>query len=355
MEVFCKRQLCAFKQGKFGMKRFAILLGLLFSFQVTANCTYGGSIQTINFPMPSKILADDSIPAGTVLAVQTYGGNVSGMRTTSNCAATDVYAVEASPSVSPAPGVTGIQGKPVYETGIKGIGFQISDATTGNNYRPVPAEFGTVPIINGGTSKTEQITVWLIKTKDPIDTSIAGPIQIDVTYRAGTPKQIQTKTRDALLLQVYLKLGAFNYRQTSCNISPGKSVINLPKNELSELIKAGKSMTAKKQAINLSINCPATSSGAKHIYWFNPITMSSSTTNGVLLNSVSPPIGAENVGFMIRDKDSNPIKFYNYKAYSFVSTAATQSINLTADYYITGSSPKPGKVNAIFEVIVQEE
>lgn len=76
------------------------------------------------FNISPKIATDPTIPVGTVLYTKKVG---TGHYKTFECSKImgDQYIVESTaPEVT---GVTGIRGKPVYETGIDGIGFQFSD------------------------------------------------------------------------------------------------------------------------------------------------------------------------------------------------------------------------------------
>jgi hypothetical protein len=63
-------------------------------------------------------------------------------------------------------------GKPVYETGIDGIGFQFSDILDSKHgsIKPAVAQSTIVPILKSNDDY-RFMTVWLIKTKPVIDTS----------------------------------------------------------------------------------------------------------------------------------------------------------------------------------------
>ena len=341
------------------MKTIFALLILLFLCQqdAFATCSYRGSEQKINFNFKNvKLISDNSLPTGTVLAVKKVGGNVASMKTFSNCSSTDVYAVIGSAGLTEAAGVKGVQGGIVYETGIPGIGFQISDAISGTNLRPVPAIFQSVPAQGLSSGNVEQITVWLIKTRDNIDPSEAGN-NATVSFKAGPSNLIQKN--DYLLLQINLTFGPFTYKKTSCNITPrAGGTITLPPIEVSILKnKSSGAKTDSQKEINLDISCPEESVGSKYIYWFNPITPNSTTANGVLLNNISSDAGgAKNVGIIIK-KDSTAIKFYDYSSYYFTKISKNETIALTADYYklSSASAIEHGVVQGILEVILQEE
>ena len=325
---------------------------------ITADCNYqDGSDVAVKARFNSaKILSDPSLPAGSVLAVRTVGG-VSSAKTFYNCGINDIYATIATPSVNPVAGVTGVLGGPVYETGIPGIGFEISEAIKGANGRPVPATLGTVSAYGLNDAGVEQMTVWLIKTKDNIDTSVTGSKEISVSYRAGSVNQVNANSKVARLLRVDIILGPFVYRETSCNVSPrGGSTINLSNIEASQLnALAQGAVTGKQKEFTLDVSCPDSSVGAKYIYWFNPITENVSSKDGVLLNSIPDAIGgAKDVGFILK-QGGNAIKFFDYTNYTIASVKKSQSLNFTADYYKLSDSITPGSVQAIFEIILQEQ
>ncbi|MFW8449860.1 fimbrial protein, partial [Klebsiella pneumoniae] len=88
------------------------------------------------------------------------------------------------------PGVTGVQGGPVYETGIDGIGFQVSDLLRSKNGSLIAAEAGStlVPITSSSENNYQFITVWLIKTKTVIDTSTKSTSNPSVSFSVGNLK-----------------------------------------------------------------------------------------------------------------------------------------------------------------------
>lgn len=341
------------------MKKLILFISLLcFSLPTLSICKYSKtSNPTVGISIKSKILSDKSLPAGSILGVGTVGGGVADMKTFYDCEAGDVYAVSASPGAIEAPGVKGIQGGTVYETGIKGIGYQISDAISGSNIRPIPAKMGSISAYRLTVNPVVQLTAWLIKTNDDIDTNVTSSRTISVMYLAGTPTQVQSRSSTARLLGANLTLGAFTFRETSCEVTPRNgSTIKLPNIEASQLnaVTPGNA-TGKQKDIILDINCPTLSVGSKYTYWFNPITPNSSSTNGVLMNSV--PVasgGAQDVGLIIK-KDGTAIKFYDYDAYSIAKVAKTQEVKLTADYYRLSSTISTDTVQGIFEIILQEK
>lgn len=341
------------------MKKILTFISLLFlSVPAMATCNYSdtGNGASVGFSITSKILSDPTLPAGTVLAAKSVGGQVTNTKTFSNCGINDIYAIIASPSTTLVTGVKGVLGGPVYETGIPGIGFEISEAITGTVSRPVPATLGSVSAYGLSSSPIKQISVWLIKTNEAIDTSYTGTHNISVSYRAGTVNQVNSNSSAARLLRVDLTLGPFTFKETSCDITPrGGNTINLSSIEASQLKSTAQGgVTSKQKEFTLDISCPTSSIGTKYTYWFNAITENSTSKDGVLLNNISEAMGgAKDVGFIIKQGNS-PIKFFDFNSYIINNVQKSQSLTFKADYYKISNSLTPGPVQAIFEIVLQE-
>lgn len=58
------------------------------------------------------------------------------------------------------------------------------------------------------------------------------------------------------------------------------------------------SAVGKAKSITLDISCPDSEVNKKYIYWFSPISIASTSTDGLLLNSLSD--GAQNVGIILK-------------------------------------------------------
>lgn len=341
------------------MKKYALLVLslLLFSSQSLADCKYLGSIGGVGLTLNPRILSDDSLPVGSVLYAKTIG--ISSMKTFYDCDITsadpDLYRVDVG-AKSQVPGVTGINGEPVYETGIDGIGFQISDALAGVPGRPVVAKIGTSPLTVRATSGVKQFTAWLIKTKPIIDTSKSTTPAINVVFAAGRSGQVNNLTQNTILLRIGLNLGSVNYRATSCNLTPrGGGTVRLDNIEVSELKKiTPPNATGRGKEVILDMNCPKDATGLSYNYWFNPVS-GSETADGVLANSVSTTAGgAKNVGFIIK-QNTTPVKFYDYDDYQISNTKATQEIKFNIDYYRLSTDITQGSVSGLLEVILQEK
>ncbi|MFW8532539.1 hypothetical protein ACOICZ_27965, partial [Klebsiella pneumoniae] len=84
-------------------------------------------------------------------------------------------------------------GKPVYETGIPGIGYQISDLLTGSVYGMIPAVAGSIPV--PGTTENTLYRYWLIKTgtidlsQSPTNSSVSFYVA-DSDYKATMPSSL---------------------------------------------------------------------------------------------------------------------------------------------------------------------
>lgn len=333
-----------------------------------ADCTYspgasgggggGGGGVTVNFT-GVKILADDTLPNGSILAAETRGGNVTDLKTFRSCAANDIFVIRSTNDT--VANVKGVQNGTVYETGIPGIGYQISDITNGTVLRPVPAKFNDpIPASSRYYSKTSvpgQVRVWLIKTGKISQTTLSNYI---TAYFLAGAQNAQTQgtgnTNSSQLLRVNINLGGVQYKNTTCNITPeGGNTVRLQSIEASQLKALSRgSATGKQKDIKLKIDCPTSEVGTKYMYWFNPITENSTTEAGVLKNNA--PGGPGEVGIIIK-QDNKAIKFYDTDTYSIASVKQTQWMTLTADYYKFSDNIKigTGEVMGIFEIILQEK
>ncbi len=338
------------------MKRMFILLMLLvICGEATAKCSYSGSIQRQAFTIRAKIPTDDSIPVGSILYSAKYGtGNYKNFSCSQKT--NDQYITTIStPEVA---GVTGIQGKPVYETGIDGIGFQVSDLLESKNGALVPAVAGSVlvPFENTSDNYYKFITVWFIKTKQVIDTS-GSDSNPSISFSVGNPTT-NPGTNDKLLYTTNIKLKNTKYQTTSCDISPSSSQITLGRIKKSTLMSVSRGgVTPEQKNFLLTITCPAGSIGNTLMYWFNPIGTASTSGDGIIDNMITDDSGAKNVGIIFK-QTGTPLVFYDMDSYSFNSAATSQVINLTADYYRKSNSVDDitnGRVKAMLEVVIQEQ
>ncbi len=171
------------------MKKIVILITLLMlGGQAATNCTYKGNTKRQGLTLTNiKIPTDASIPVGSVLHTHKFG---TGAYKTFTCNKNtdDQYIIDVGAAV--VPGVTGVQGGPVYETGIDGIGFQVSDLLRSKNGSLIAAEAGStlVPITSSSENNYQFITVWLIKTKTVIDTSTKSTSNPSVSFSVGNLK-----------------------------------------------------------------------------------------------------------------------------------------------------------------------
>lgn len=340
------------------MKKLFLLISLFTtSLHVAAECSYSGTGGGINVSFTNvKILSDSSQPNGAILAAATRGGNVTDVKTFSNCDPSDVYVIHSTKDVDS--GIKGVQGMPVYNTGIPGIGYQITDITIGTKIRPIAAEFNSpVPADTRYFSKSyipEQVTVWLVKTGPITPQTLSGMITVyylagNATDTAGTGAQNKGQ-----LFRIGINLSTIKFKQTSCNITPrnGNTVIldKITAAQLKATPQGGD--TGKQKNIRLDIDCPSTEVGKNYLYWFNPISENSPTKDGVLLNDISS--GVRGVGLIIK-QENKPITFYDLNKYKISNIKNNQSLNLTADYYLMSNDVTSGAVKGQFEVILQEK
>lgn len=341
------------------MKRYALFIVslLFFSAQSIADCKYLGNTGTVGLTLNPRILADTSLPVGSVLYAKTVG--ISSMRTYYNCDVTsadpDLYRVDIGGKAQ-VPGVTGMHGEPVYETGIDGLGFQISDAISGEPGRPEVADIGSTPLTVKATLGIKQWTVWLIKTKPIIDTSKKTTPSIAVQYAAGRSGQVNSMISSTILLRVNLNMGTVTYRATSCNLTPqGGNTVKLDPIKKTDLLKIiSPNATGKGKDVILDVTCPEGAVGLSYNYWFNPLS-GSDTKDGVLFNSTSSAAGgAKDVGIIVK-QGVTPVKFYDYDDYVINKTTAAQQLKFNVDYYRFSSDISQGNVTALLEVILQEK
>lgn len=341
------------------MKRYALLIItlLFFSTQSIADCKYLYNTGGVGLTLDPRILSDTSLPVGSVLFAKTIG--ISSMKTFYNCDTTsadpDLYRVDIGSKMQ-VPGVTGINGEAVYETGIDGIGFQVSDGISGVPGRPMVAKIGSYPLTVNATLGVKQWTVWLIKTKPVIDTSKSTAPAIVIVYAAGRSGQVNSLTSNTILLRVTFNLGTVKYRATSCNLTPrGGNTVKLDPIKLTDLKKiTPPNATGKGKDVILDMTCPGEAVGLNYNYWFNPIS-GSKTLDGVLANSTSIAAGgAKDVGFLVK-QGVTAVKFYDYDDYEVNNTKTTQQIKFNVDYYRLSSDITQGNVTALLEVILQEK
>ncbi|HCF8248467.1 hypothetical protein LT23_02489 [Klebsiella pneumoniae] len=344
------------------MKRIFILMTLLIlGSEATAKCTYDGNAKRQGLTLSNvKIPTDTSIPVGTVLYSRKFGTG-SYKTFTCNKNLNDQYIIDIGAAV--VPGVTGLQGGPVYETGIDGIGFQVSDLLRSKNGSLVAAEAGStlVPISSSSENNYKFITVWLIKTKSVIDTSTKSASNPSVSFSVGN-LQTNPSSSDRLLYEATsITIKDINYRTTSCNISTPRSQVTLNRIEKTQLMSLARGATTPSQkTIAMNISCPNDSVGNTVTYWFNPIGGVSVSGNGIVDNMLTGSDAASNVGIIFKLSGS-PVVFYDTDAYNYkinTSNDLNKTINLTADYYRqSDSSPDItlGFVKGMMEVVIQED
>lgn len=335
------------------MKRiFFLLMLVVICGEAAAKCTYSGDTRRQAFTISAKIPTDDSIPVGSILYTAKYGTgtykNFSCNQQTNDQYITTISTAEVS-------GVTGIQGMPVYETGIDGIGFQVSDLLQSKNGTLVPAVAGSVliPFENTSDNYYKFVTVWFIKTKQVIDTS-GSDSNPSISFSVGNPAT-NPSASDRLIYTTNIKLKNTKYQTTSCDISPSSSQITLNRIKKSTLMSVSRGgVTPEQKNVLLTINCPPSSIGNTLMYWFNPIGKTSASGDGIIDNMLTGDSAAQNVGIIFK-QTGTPLVFYDMDNYSFNSAATSQVINLTADYYRQSDSITNGQVKAMLEVVIQEQ
>lgn len=338
------------------MKKVLFFLGIIFCYSdAMAKCTYDGSSKLLTLSISPKIATDPSIPVGSVLFSKKFG---TGHYKTFSCSKVlgDQYII--SSTAPEVPGVTGLQGKPVYATGIDGIGFQVSDILASKNGSVKPAVVGsTIVPIEKSNNDYEFITIWLIKTKSVIDisgTSADASINFSVGNLVTNPKPAERT-----LVNANVKISNITFKDSSCDISvAGSSQVTLNRIEKNTLLSVSRGgITPAQKTITMNILCPANAMGNKVTYWFNPITGTSAYGDSIIDNMLTGANAASNVGIIFK-KDNKPIVFYDMDKYYINNVTTSQSFAFTADYYRSSSNINEittGNVKAILEVVIQEE
>lgn len=343
------------------MKRIFILITLLMlGSEVAAKCSYTGDIQRQAITLNNiKIPTDPSIPVGSILYTRKIGTSAY-KRFECNKATNDQYIINISaPEVA---GVTGLQGGKVYETGIDGIGFQVSDLLRSKNGSVVVGEAGStlVPIPKSSENNYQFLTIWLIKTKNVIDTSGSGA-NPSVSFSVGNPVTNPIANDRLLYILTKIEFKNINYRTTSCNTSTPQSQVTLNRIDKSKLMSLSRgAKTPSEKNIVMNINCPTSSLGNTVTYWFNPISGVSTSGDGIVDNMISGATAANNVGIIFKLAGS-PVIFYDMDKYNYQiskNSDLSKTINLTADYYRASDSSSDvtlGSVKVMLEVVIQED
>lgn len=340
------------------MKRVFILIALLLiGSEVSAKCSYSGTLQRQTLTLSNlKIPTDNSIPIGSVLYTHKFGtGTYKNFEC--NQKTNDQYIIDiGAPQVA---GVTGIQGGPVYETGIDGIGFQVSDLLRSKNGSLIAAVAGStlVPISKTADNYYKDITIWLIKTKSVIDINGTGASP-SVSFSVGNIVT-NPKATDRLLYTVKsIEFNNIKYRTKSCNISTPSSQVTLNRITKSKLMSLSQgAVTPSQKTIAMNISCPSDSIGNTLKYWFNPVGAVSASGDGIMENMLTGDTAASNVGIIFKLSE-RPIVFYDSDSYSYKisnNTQLTKKIELTADYYRMTNEITDGNVKSMLEVVIQEE
>ncbi|PEX87149.1 fimbrial protein [Klebsiella sp. KG9] len=334
---------------------------LIIGGEASAKCTYNGSPKRQGLTLNKvKIPTDTSIPVGTVLYTSKFG---TGAYKTFTCDKNtdDQYIINVGAAV--VPGVTGIQGGTVYETGIDGIGFQISDLLRSKNGSLVAAEAGStlVPITQSSENNYRFITVWLIKTKTVIDTSTKTGSTPSVSFSVGNLKTNPVANDRLLYEALSITIKDINYRTTSCNISTPRSQVTLNRIDKGQLMSLPRGATTPAQKnIPMNISCPNDSVGNTVTYWFNPVGGISTSGDGIVDNMLTGSDAANKVGIIFKLSGS-PVVFYDTDSYYYkinTSNDLNKTINLTTDYYRQSDSSSDvtmGLVKGMVEIVLQEE
>ncbi|TDJ92615.1 fimbrial protein [Klebsiella pneumoniae] len=344
------------------MKRILILITLMiFGGEAAAQCNYpsGSTTKRQGLSMTNvKIPTDTSIPVGSILHVHKFG--VDRIKNfTCTKAPNDKYVISVDAPV--VTGVTGIQGKPVYETGIDGIGFQVSDILRSKNDSLVAAESSSTDVpVSSSSERYNSTVVWLIKTKETIDTSKMTMGTSSISFSVGNLNSNPAPDRLVYLINS-ISITGIKYRDTSCNISTPRSQVTLNRIDKGKLMSIARGATTPSQKdIAMNVSCPNDSVGNSLTYWFNPIGGISASGDGIVDNILTGTDAAKNVGVIFK-LSGNPVTFYDMDKYKYKINSSSdlkKTINLTADYYRQSDNTNDvtmGFVKGMIEVVIQEE
>lgn len=334
---------------------------MIFGGEAAAQCNYpsGSTAKRQGLSMTNvKIPTDPSIPVGSILHVHKFG--VDKIKNfTCTKAPNDKYIISVDAPV--VTGVTGIQGKPVYETGIDGIGFQVSDILRSKNGSLVAAESSSTDVpVSSSSERYNTTVVWLIKTKKTIDTSKTTMGTSSISFSVGNLNSNPAPDRLVYLI-TSISINGIKYRETSCNISTPRSQVTLNRIDKGQLMSIARGATTPSQKdIAMNISCPNDSVGSSLIYWFNPIGGVSTSGDGIVDNMLTGTDAANNVGVIFK-LSGNPVTFYDTDKYKYKINSSSdlkKTINLTADYYRQSDNSNDvtmGLVKGMIEVVIQEE
>ncbi|HBQ2929461.1 TPA: fimbrial protein, partial [Klebsiella pneumoniae] len=217
-----------------------------------------------------------------------------------------------------------------------------------------------IPISKTSDNYYQFLTIWLIKTKNVIDTTGSGS-NPSVSFSVGNLRTNPIPNDRLLYKLTKIEFKNINYRTTSCNISTPHSQVTLNRIDKSKLMSLSRgAQTPAEKKIVMNIDCPTSSIGNTVTYWFNPIGGVSTSGDGIVDNMISGATAANNVGIIFKLAGS-PVIFYDMDKYNYKitnSSMLSNTISMTADYYRASDNNSDvtlGNVKAMLEVVIQED
>ncbi|KWO55214.1 pilus assembly protein [Burkholderia territorii] len=329
-------------------------LGSRAAFAQSASCS-PGTPSTVSVSMPASVTVPRDAPVGTVLGSLVYTANTTNYF---SCTVTGSYAsgtVFETLSMTKAGTTVPLNGKTytVWNTNVPGVGVAIgvnpSVSTCGSRgWQDLGKPSGTFPspwsggvcTQNGSVTNGGQALLALVKT-GPITAGTVSGLQFEAASVTGPgsagPFTVATSGH------VLFSLTSTIINVAACT-TPNVTV-NMGSPMQSEFTGIG-STNRKPVAFNVAVNaCP---SGLNSIqYQFIPVNAVLDSTNGVL--ALSSNSTASGIGLQLKDGSGNALQYntqYTLTSYSN-STGGSYTIPLTAAYYQTSATVKPGSANAV--------
>ncbi|KVL37897.1 pilus assembly protein [Burkholderia territorii] len=328
-------------------------LGVRAAFAQSANCA-AGTPSTVSVGMPVSVTVPRDAPVGTVL-----GNSVTTQSITNffSCTVSGSYAsgmIFETLSMTKAGMAVNLNGKAytVWNSNVPGVGVAIGVnpylstcgyqgwQDLGNPSGTFPSPWsGGVCTQNGSVTNGGQALLALVKT-GPITAGTVSGLRFEGA--SVTAPRLTGPFTVASSGHVLFSLTSTIINVAACT-TPNVTV-NMGSPMQSEFTGIG-STNKKPVAFNVAVNaCP---SGLNSIqYQFIPVNAVLDSTNGVLaLSSNSTAIG---IGLQLKDGSGTALKYntqYTLMSYS-KSTGGSYTIPLTAAYYQTSATVKPGSANA---------
>ncbi|MGJ0481628.1 fimbrial protein [Pantoea agglomerans] len=222
-------------------------------------------------------------------------------------------------------------GSGIYDTNVAGVGIRITFTDGANNNMLMP--FSKIYSL-GSSIIVRNITVELIKTAATIGTGTlrTGVLAQQTFYTSAT----NVGTGWAIGL-----IGTSTLAQVACSVT--NTNINVPMDSVKNIDFKGRGTTTSEKSFNIPLSCDA---GTKVNVTLDAGSSGSYDASiGVINLDSSVSTAASGIGLQILS-NSTPVTMGTLMSIGTTASAGVFNIPLTARYYQTGSSVKPGTANA---------